>query len=185
MRNVRGALFADYVRMIRGRRLAAWSDHIGTDDMAYLAMHIAPDEWYPMATFERLGNAILHVIARDDLEAVRAWGRYSVPQLGALHPSLLALRDPVETIARFAVLRSTFFDFEALEIPMLHADEAAVVIRFHMGMPAEEAACVQTLGFFEGLLATAGATEVSAGFAERSWAGDARTLLALSWKPPT
>jgi hypothetical protein len=184
MPNVRGALFADYVRMIRGHKRGVWGDHLRPADMAFLSMRIEPNEWYPMESFERLGNAILHVIAGDDLEAVRAWGRYSVAQLRALHPELLAPHDPVETLARFQVLRRTFFDFEALEVPLLHEDEAQVVIRYHMGMPAEEAACVQTQGFFEGLLAMAGATSVTTRFVERSWAGGARTVLAMRWEQP-
>jgi hypothetical protein len=69
-------------------------------------------------------------------------------------------------------------------MPLLHEDEAHVIINYHMGMPAEEAACMQTLGFFEGLLEMAGATEVSARFIERSWGGGERTVLSLRWEPP-
>ena len=50
-----------------------------------------------------------------------------------------------------------------------------------MGMPAEEAAAVQTMGFFEGLLELAGAKDIEAKFREKSWANDARTVLGLRW----
>jgi hypothetical protein len=53
-----------------------------------------------------------------------------------------------------------------------------------MGMPAEEAAAYQTMGFFEGLLELAGVRELRAAFRERSWDGDARTLIAISWQMP-
>lgn len=181
VRQVKGILFVDYVRMLRGHKGVDWAGRLPADDLAYLTAHIDPDGWYPMATFERLGDQILHVVARDDLEAVRMWGRFSVDVLRAKYPMLLAQGDPIETINRFRVLRATFFDFEALEVPMLHDDEAEIVIRYHMGMPAEEAASMQTLGFFERLLELAGATDVSAELRERSWLGDARTLLALRW----
>lgn len=182
MRNVRGVLFLDYVRMLRSQKGVDWSDHLDGGDVEYLATKIEPDAWYPMATFERMGNAILRRIARGELFPVQLWGRYSAQQLRNAHPTLLAPDNPVETINRFRVLRATFFDFSALEIPMLHDDEAHVVMRFHMGMPAEEAAAFQTMGFFEALLELAGATDVRARFAERSWAGDARTLLELRWR---
>ena len=65
---------------------------------------------------------------------------------------------------------------------MLHDHETEIVIRYHMGMPAEEAAAMQTLGFFERLLELAGARDVDATLRERSWIGDARTLLVLRWK---
>jgi hypothetical protein len=184
MRNVRGVLFLDYVRMLRSNKTIDWALHLPPEDLPYLSMKIEPDAWYPMTTFERLGNEILRHVARGELFPVQLWGRYSAVQLRAAHPTLLAPGNPLETISRFRVLRATFFDFIALEVPMLHDDEAHVVIRYHMGMPAEEAAAFQTMGFFEGLLELAGARDVRARFAERSWAGDPRTLLELQWQQP-
>ena len=180
--NVKGILFADYVRMIRGHKGVDWSRHLTPEDLDYLNGHVEPEQWYPMAVFEHLGNAILHEVARDNMEAVRMWGRYSVDQLRSASPMLVAPRDPLETLARFRVLRSTYFDFDALEVPMLHDDEAHVIVHYHMGVPAEEAASFQTMGFFERLLEIAGAGDVRAQLAERSWAGDPRTLLKLAWR---
>jgi hypothetical protein len=182
MRSVKGVLFAEYVRMIRSHKGVDWTRLLLADDLRYLRAHIEPDAWYPMESFERLGRAILETIAHGDFDAVRLWGRFSVDELGTAHPELIAKGDPVETLSRFRVLRSTFFDFEALQIPLLHEDEARVVIAYHMGEPSEEAASEQTLGFFERLLELSGATEVRGVFVERSWAGDPRTLLELSWR---
>lgn len=182
MPNVKGVLFADYVRMIRGQKQADWSTHLSPEDLRYLKETIDQGAWYPMASFERLGNAILRVMAGGQLEAVRMWGRYSVDQLAIMQPMLVAPGDPIETLTRFRILRSTFFDFDALSVPLLHEDEAHVVIGYGMGMPAEEAASFQTMGFFERLLEVAGATRVVARFRQRCWAGDARTLLELQWE---
>jgi hypothetical protein len=186
VRNVKGVLFADYVRMIRSCKSVDFSGHLTPDDLPFLKQKIEPDAWYPMATFERLGNAILHFVARDSLDAVRMWGRFSADGLRAMYPTLVEPQNPVETLNRFRVLRATFFDFEALTIPMLLDEEAQVVIRYYMGMPAEEAASFQTMGFFERQLELAGATAVQARFSKRSWAGDDRTVLLLDWQmaPP-
>jgi hypothetical protein len=167
--------------MIRSLKSVDWESELDPADRPYLTARIDPDEWYPMATFERMGNAILKHVALGDLQAVRMWGRFSVDQLRAAHPTLLAEGDPVDTLLRFRVMRATFFDFEALEVPMLIYGQAHIVIRYHMGPLAEEAAAMQTLGFFERLLELAGATDVSARFLQRSWAGDERTLLELVW----
>jgi hypothetical protein len=182
--NVRGLLFLDYVRMLKSRKDVAWADHLPPEDVRFLKAKIDPDIWYPMATFERMGNAILKVIAGGDLRPVEMWGRFSVSQLHAANPMLLAKGDPVETLNRFRVLRQTFFDFPALDVLMLHDEEAQIAITYHMGMPAEEAASVQTLGFFASLLELAGASAVSARFSARSWAGDPRTILQLKWTSP-
>lgn len=180
-RNVKGVLFADYVRMIRGHKGVDWRARLSTDDLPYLDGHIDPDGWYPMAVFERLGNAILGCIAGGEVQAARMWGRISVDQLQAQFPTLVASCDPVETLSRFKVLRGTFFDFEALSIQTLVDDHADILVHYHMGDPAEEAAAHQTMGFFERLLELAGAAGVEAHFAARSWAGDEHTLLRLRW----
>jgi hypothetical protein len=188
--NVRGILFADYVRMIRTRQHRQipvnWTKHLEPHELDYLRddLRIDPDAWYPMASVERLGRAIRAEVAGNDLRAVRTWGRISVMALRAAQPHLVAVGDPVETLMRFRVLRATLFDFEALDVPMITEGCANVEIRYHMGPVAEEAASVQTLGFLECLLEVAGATEVTSRFVTRSWAGDARTVIAFTWQSP-
>lgn len=180
-RNVKGILFADYVRMMRVRKDIDWSSKLPREDLVYLGTKIEPLDWYPMDAFERLGNAILKEIAGGDLRAVRTWGNLSVDQLAAAIPTLVAEGDPVETMTRFRVQRATYFDFEALELPTLTEDHAHVLIHYYMGATAEEAASHQTRGFFERLLERTGARGISADFTERSWTGDPRTVLELMW----
>jgi|HubBroStandDraft_1064217.scaffolds.fasta_scaffold605817_1 hypothetical protein len=183
-RRVKGVLFADYVRMIRSHKGTDWSSALEPEDLALVLTRISFDAWYPMASFERLGNAILKHIAGGDVQAARLWGRMSVDPMLASSPSLVCAGDPLETLMRFRVLRATFFDFEALFVTTLVDDHAEILISYHMGDMAEEAASYQTMGFFERLLELAGATDISAAFRERSWKSDARTLLTLHWVPP-
>lgn len=174
-------LFLDYVRMLRAQKDVPWVDHLAPEDQPFLQQKIDPHAWYPMETFERMGNAILKLVARDAMYPVQMWGRFSANQLRAANPMLLEPDDPVETLNRFRVMRETFFDFPAQEVLELHDGEARIVVRYHMGMPAEEAASYQTLGFFEGLLQLAGAKDIKAAFRERSWAGAPRTQIELRW----
>lgn len=181
---VKGWLFGEYVRMIRQRKDVDWSGVLGDDDLGIVRQRIANADWYPMDVFERLGNAILSQLPGDKLRAVRLWGGMSVDDLLQFHPNLVVRTDPVESLMRFRVLRSTFFDFEAIQIPMLVHDAAHIVIAYGMGAIAEEAAAHQTMGFFERVVALSGGRDVRAAFVERSWAGDTRTLLELGWTSP-
>ena len=181
MRQVKGVLFLDYVRMLKAQKSMDWPSIFPASDVRYLEEQIDITAWYPMDTFERMGNAILRFVAGAQLLPVQLWGRFSAAQMRNINPKLLAAGDPVETLHRFKVMRATFFDFPALEILMLHEGEAQIEIRYHMGMPAEEAAAVQTMGFFEGLLDLAGAKEIEARFREKSWLDDERTVLVLRW----
>ncbi|MET0592797.1 MAG: hypothetical protein ABW133_08870 [Polyangiaceae bacterium] len=45
--------------MIRRRKDIDWKRVFPSEDMKYLEEPILPDEWYPIATFERFGAAIL------------------------------------------------------------------------------------------------------------------------------
>ena len=179
---VKGTLFVDYVRMLRGRKDVDWSKHVPAEDMVYLRYKILPDEWYPMEVFERFGLAILQFIAKDDLQAVEAWGRYSVDELRAIHPDLVVDGHPLESIVRFQKLRSSLFDFDAIEIVGVRQGEAKIRIDYGMGSKAEEAACHQTLGFFERLVEASGSPDCRARFKSRIWAGDASTILLLDWR---
>lgn len=180
-RHVRGALFIDYVRMIRAHKAAAWARHLRPPDMAYLESRIDAAVWYPMETFERMGLAILTEIAHDQLAIVEAFGHASVDGLVRQYPTLLAPDCPRDTIMRFQALRSGLFDFPAFETLEITDQTARIQIDYRMGARAEEAACHQSVGFFIRLLELSGASRGHVAFASRRWAGDATTVVALTY----
>jgi hypothetical protein len=180
-RHVKGTLFVDYVRMLRGRSDIDWSRRLKPVDLGYLVQRIDRAAWYPMETFERMGLAILADIAQGDFDTVRSFGRASIDWLSQTHEDLVAPGDPRDTMMRFQVLRQSFFDYRALEIGSISDGEASIVVAYGMGPRAEEAASWQTLGFFERLLELAGATHVNAWFASQAWTGDLVTTLELRW----
>ncbi|MBK7857208.1 MAG: hypothetical protein IPJ65_01035 [Archangiaceae bacterium] len=177
-----GTLFVDYVRMLRARKDVFWPTYFVKEDLPYLTQRIKPDAWYPMETFERMGVAILRVIAQDDLETVKAFGAASVDWLAEAHPTLVDKGDPRESIMRFQVMRQGFFDFPALEVLGVSDSDAQLRIAYQMGPVAEEAASFQTLGFFMRLLELCGATNVVGKFTSRVWVGQPETVAELTWE---
>ena len=167
--------------MIRRRKDVDWTQSLSKADLAVVRQSIDAEIWYPMQTFERLGLAILSNFEGAGLDAVRLWGTFSAQQFAADHPSLVAKSDPVETLMRLKVQRATLFDFPAFDIPTLIDDHAIVAINYGMGKVAEEAACHQTMGFCEGVLALAGARKIKGGLGDRSWLGAPETRLILNW----
>jgi hypothetical protein len=184
VRHVKGSLFRDYARMLKARKGFDWSPYLPPDDLAYLDRIIDEAGWYPMATFERFGLAILKMIADDDLEAVRLWGQSTARTLATQHRGLVVEDAPRESLMRFHVLRRTFFDFEAAAVLSLQDDEVRVQLAYAMSPVAEEAASYQTMGFFEGLVELAGGGQVTARFNAQSWRGGATTTLVLGWVLP-
>jgi hypothetical protein len=181
-RHVKGTLFVDYVRMIRGRKDVDWSRHLIPGDVEILEQRIEPNDWYPLDTFERMGLAILKEIAGGNMEAVHQWGRYYMDGLFQVHGTLIVKGDPLDSLMRFQVLRSSFFDFEAVTLEEVMGNEAKLRINYGMGRIAEEASAYQTAGFFERLLELAGAQDIEVDYTRRSWEEGPPTIVELSWK---
>ena len=180
-RRVKGSLFVDYVRMMRGHKGADWSKYLRPEDYVYLAGRIEPAEWYPMDTFERMGLAILAEVAQGDIQLSRLWGKSQVEWVSVEHQGLVALGDPCDSLMRFRVLRNSLFDYQALQIREISDGEAAVEVTYGMSPVAEEAASLQTMGFFEKLLELSGARDVKAWFSSRSWNQEPVTTIQLRW----
>ena len=63
--------------MVRRQKDVNWEAILPWQDLVYVWQKIEPDRWYPMATFERLGVAILDHLDGATMDAVRFWGRFS------------------------------------------------------------------------------------------------------------
>jgi hypothetical protein len=181
--HVKGVLFADYVRMLRAHRGRTWHEFLEPEDIVFLHQEIDLDTWYPMETFERLGVAIFQAIAEGDLGLVRDWGRASVDRVVGTNEDVLVRGDPRESLMRFFVLRRSLFDYEALSMLQLCDSSASIGVEYGMQPLAEQAAAVQTMGFFEGLIELAEGKQVQGEFLETSWRGDRQTIIGLSWQP--
>src|SRR5262245_54300280 len=183
-RRVRGILFVDYVRMIRGHKAIDWSKYLQDEDSAMLVQPIDPEGWYPMETFERFGIGIIREVAGGQLVAVQMWGRFQVEFVRKIHPTMIAEMDPRGTFMRFQMLQRSLFDYDAVRVDEVLDETAIVSVQYQMSAEAEEAACNQTLGFCERMVELAGGTEVVARFAARGWQGAPRTLISVRWRQP-
>jgi len=180
-KKVKGALFGDYVRMIRNNKGAEWGRWLRPQDLALLEQKIVDTDWYQFETFERMGVAILKEVAFGDLDLVRLWGQQSVDRLIQTNPALICEGDPRETLLRFQVLRRSFFNFNAIDIESLLGNYAKLRVDYDMSRAAEPAAVHQALGFFEKLLELSGAKGVQTNLLSKSWEGDPTTILELKW----
>jgi uncharacterized protein (TIGR02265 family) len=181
---VRGILFVDYVRMVRGKKTIDWSSYLEASDLAVVSQPIDLDGWYPMETFERLGIGIVREVAHGQLVAVRMWGRFQLDFVRTRFPTIVADGDPRDTMMRFHTMRRAFFDYDALEVVEVLDDSARVAVQYRMGAQAEEAACHQTMGFCERLVELAGGKDVRADFRAHGWRDAPQTIIDLRWTPP-
>ena len=181
MKHVCGSLFVDYVRLIRSRKDIDWSRYLEPEDSGFLQGRVDDSAWYPIATYERFGVGILSAVAGNSLATVRMWGQFQVDAMLRLRPDILEVGDPGESLMRVVVHRKGFFDYDVLTVKEILDDHARLQLNYAMNGVAELAACSQTLGALEELVRRAGGQNVRAAFTERTWEGDARTVLEINW----
>ena len=151
-KRVKGVFFVDYVRMMRSRTDIAWSRYLHPEDQRFLSELIVDAEWYPFAAFERMGVAIITEIGGGDFDGAYLWGRASVDGLSKIHESLVSPGDPMVSLMRFQVLRTSFFNFDPVVFESITGNHAVLEVEYGMCGIAEHAATVQTLGYFERIL---------------------------------
>ncbi|MBL8920468.1 MAG: response regulator transcription factor [Myxococcaceae bacterium] len=180
-RHVRGVLYVDYVRMLR-RQVSNWRAQLSPADVALVADRVDVDAWYPMASFERLGLAILEHVVRGEVDSIRLWGRQQVQAILGYLPTLRVDDDPLDAIMRFQNFLSSLFDFQAVALDSVEDGEALVRVDYGMGARAEEAATWQTVGFFEELVTASGGREATGRLRSRAWLpGEPPTVFAVTW----
>src|SRR5262245_9873230 len=119
--------------MIRGRKDVDFGKYLDAEDLAMLRGRIDPWAWYPMETFERMGLASRNGIGLGQLPGVRMWGRSQVQSSRREFPDLVVDGKPEETMMRFRVLATSFFDYAAIEVPQIDDESAIVSIQYGMG----------------------------------------------------
>jgi hypothetical protein len=181
LKNVRGSLFVDYVRLIRSRKDIDWSRYLEAKDFAFLQGRVDDAAWYPIATYERFGVGILSAVAGNSLATVRMWGQFQVDAMLRQRPDILEAGDPRESLMRVVVHRKGFFDYDVLTVKEILDDHARFELNYAMSGVAELAACSQTLGALEELARRAGGRNVKAAFSQRTWEGDPCTILEITW----
>jgi hypothetical protein len=178
---VKGQVFAECVRVIKGRKDMDWDRHLLPKDFQYLQQPIGINQWYPFESLERMAVAIFKEVANGDPKMMRTWGQLSVGELMKTNPGIVSPEDPRESLLRFQVLRRSFFNFDAIQVESLYGNFAKVRVDYDASRDAEEAASHQALGFFEKLLELSGAKNISHKFTSKAWEGDHDTVLELKW----
>lgn len=181
-RHVKGILYVDYVRTLR-RHVADWQRVLPPDVVAVVGGRAELDRWYSMATFERLGLAILEHVVRGEIDAVRLWGRETLKVVLPHFPELIAPGDPRESLMRFQNFFLALFDFETVTVQDLNDEEGDFGVRWGMSPRAEEAATWQAIGFFEELVTAAGGRNVRTKLHSRAWMPkEPATTFSLHWE---
>lgn len=182
-RQVRGSLFADYVRMIKKNKQTDWSKHLDQADLEFLKQIILANQWYPMDSYQRLGAAIFTEIAHNDPEVARQWGRISMDRLVDLYKNrLIESGNPLKTLEKFRLLNKRFFNFEGFYTSVLGETHVSIRIDRGFGTIGVQGYSYQMLGSLQRLLEHSGALGVKAEFSQKNWEGSANSVMDMLWQ---
>jgi hypothetical protein len=177
---VKGSLFVEFVKTIRANKTGIFDRYLTQEDREIISQRILSNIWYPYETFKHCLTAVCEVIAKNDLEVVKEWGRlYGQAIMTTLYVSILKQGNPLSYINHIGLLVRNFFDFGRVEI-VIESETRAVYKIFDFD---PEYAPVHYLlnGWIERTTEICGAKKLKCETISKSWAGDDCTSIRFSW----
>lgn len=178
---VKGSMLMHVVRGIRGGGIENFNHLLTDEDRELVAQKILPINWYPFASYKRLLDALVTVLARGDMAVVQQWGRhYGSVILDGVYRSTIVEGNPYRSLKKYEQRFSAFYDFGVVEVTESEPAAAEVVLRDFD--PDWEAIYQLISGWFERTVELAGARNPRVVFTSRSWTGDPYTGYGVSWQ---
>jgi hypothetical protein len=178
--NVKGSVFIDLVRMIKKDRSGVYDKYLTNKDREVIRQKIWATGWYPYETYKHCLKAIFEVVAKNDLEVAKEWGRRTCQAvMTSTYKDHLTGRDPFSFIKQFEIINQSLYDFGKTEIVAegenralykLSSFDAEFVLLYYI---------IQ--GWIERGLELSGAKNIKCEFVTKSWEGHPITSMRFTW----
>jgi hypothetical protein len=126
---VKGTAIVDLVKMIRSQPDRDWDRYLLPDDLAIAKGIVLPTSYYPGESFWRMSWAVFDAIGGGSLDNAVLFGRTSAVSYLKVYTRFLVEGDPGRTIANFANVWQTFYDFEGEPYEKMRVDQAPGRVR--------------------------------------------------------
>jgi uncharacterized protein (TIGR02265 family) len=184
MAKVKGTILVDFAKTIRADKSGAYAAYLTDQDRKIIADRILVSSWYPLETFKHCFQAVVTVLAKNDMEKVHQWGRlYGEHIITTVYKGIVKQGAPLESLQKYSSYIRNLFDFGAIEIKPLSDHEALIVIhdldfdfepQYHM-----------MRGWLERSIELCGAKNIKTQTVSKAWEGAAQTSFKISWTPGT
>jgi len=184
-RKVKGTMLLGYVRIIRANKDKDWDKYLEPEDWEVVNGRILPSVWYPFEIFRRCGVATFHLIAEENLDLVRLWGKASADQFLEVYKTIGEAPDPITALERYIMLRGTFFNFEMFAMKIEKLDEKHMKVRtnsFDPNDPAYESYTAQLIGSSERIIELTGGKNPKLTLESKEWEGAPETVIDAVWE---
>lgn len=179
---VKGTMLAGFVRIIRSNKELPLEKYLTEADIETVNDQIFPTGWYPFDLFQRCGRMILHEVANNDLNAVRAFGKFDLKELAEnTYHSIIEAGDLFKAVEFLDTIRNRFFNFTAPVAEKIDDNFFRIHLENAPDEPALEAFCHQIVGGYEYLIEFYGGKNVKITWERAVWKGDKDTSFVLAW----
>jgi len=181
-RMVKGTMLVDYVRMVRSRKDISWEKHLTKEDLEMIKGRILPMGWYPFDAFQRIALAVLHEIAKDDLNIVRQFGRLMMKNMiENTYPLIAKSNDAFEAFLALQNIRSRFFSFATPTYEKIGPKSLRVTFENTPNTEGLEAFCYQHAGGYDYIIELYGGKNIKLAWEKKGWEGADCVAFVLAW----
>ena len=181
MARVKGTILVDFVKTIRADKTGAYDSYLTDEDRRIISERILPSGWYPYDTFKRCFNAVVAVLAKNDMEKVRQWGRiYGENIITNVYKGFIKQGAPMESLKKYSTYIRNLFDFGEFIVEPVSENEAFIIVR---GLDKDfEPQYHMMRGWLERSLELCGAKDIKVEVISLEWEGAPETKSRISWK---
>ncbi|MFX1275131.1 MAG: hypothetical protein ACFFAT_08820 [Promethearchaeota archaeon] len=178
--NVKGSLLKFFVMNVRANKTGVYDSILTEDEKKFVSQRILDVGWYPLEYYKKIFTAIAKVEVNGNAEKVEEWGyEFANKTIGRIYSRTKKKRSLNHAIKSYQSLIKLWFDFGYLTEEIISENEFNLVfdgeqpdfdLHYYIGMG-------WIRSFFEAYLDT----KISTKFLKKSWEGDEKTIINLTW----
>jgi len=173
-------MLIEFVKSIKADKTGAFDRFLTDADRAVLSQRILPGSWYPFETYKRCFTAVARVLAKDNAETLREWGRqYGQATMTSIYKIILQKKDAQSAMTAYNSVFRSQFNFGKTEFKMVSENEMLIGL---MGFEPDFTALHHVAqGWMERTIALVINKPVRSEIAGNTWEGGPAVVIRLRW----
>lgn len=180
MQQVKGSMLIDFAKAIRADKTGAFDKFLTDQDRTVLSQRVLPANWYPFETYKNCFTAVSRVVAKDNPETLKEWGRqYGAATMTSIYKIILQKKDARSAMAAYQSVLKSQFNFGRMESKMVSDNEMLIGVigfgdDFKVWYPV-------ALGWMERTIQLIINKPVRSDIVDHTWEGAPAEVFRLRW----
>jgi hypothetical protein len=179
--NVKGSIFVEVVKTIKKDKSGIYKKYLTNEDLKTIDQKILPSSWYPYETYKNCLKAVFEVVAKNNYEIAKGWGRSTCQSvMTGIYASVLKNCEPFGFIKKYETGYRTLYDFGDTEVIAEGKNQAM----YKISNFDEKFTLIYYIiqGWLERGVELCGAKNVKSEFVDKSWVGKPFTSMRFTWE---